>query len=1109
MSKQQSDAPSAPIDATKLGGIQYQALVFERLVDLVFQDRKSIKIEIANQDLGPVDYVVCEAAGTGALSKSRRHYFECKNYSRKLELDSVAKIMVVAVAEQPDSVHVVSRTRLQPQVINYASRIFSTTDKSDPIFRSISFHHWLTDDVLDLHLSDLNSENSHAQTEAEEEHPIAWWMTECGAFSELEIASSAIPTDRQLWVRHGSLLQFTMELPKAEAASICLLGLPDGSWGLPRLSEGIPPAATSYTFLIDTTLLDLDTYYRVSVQIRAGVVDRRLPIGEIRLSGSNTMLPEFRHSEIDDLVLALGGTSHGQKLVLIDGEAGVGKTHLIERVAESLRAKYGVDVLCFTVTVEFQQTLLATLLRTCLTPAMHRASFGELATAIQNALIQDEFDVQAAATDVAQLVHLAVRMGPRLLVIRGCELLSEAVANQLWALVVALNDVGWGGVKLILEYRQPEAGLNEAFNSLAQNIDLKMHGIVLKKTVLPLTNEQLSAVSTRIFPYVTPEIVKCLAQRTGGLPLFLESYLRRLLGLGFLKRESGAGAKYSIVQPARLLADEIPENGALLLEQRIHSWLQRSFADKGPQVARALGLLAVADLLSSQPIMKEVLHLPSQRLNAMCIALEAGGLGSIDQDGNVAFRHDLVRTAMISVATSCEGFAEFASRVAEGLKAQLTMGNELSVRTLRIRIFTLLGNRTAATIELRRAIRVADEANDYGRLTSFLTHLLAILPPEPDGGERLLLMYGLAWASWESDSLHVARRQYLLLVEEAEQISTGNFDFAEEIATNALRRAIGIDLELMEPLVFLKNAIAVLKRRQTLVTFNSIMNRLVLFCAWFGYPEAGYHFAEIAFNYIGNGRRENEGAVICAELGALYAPAKPEVALLLFRRGLEVACDESQRLYNTLDILTLESLHQGTELDLRTFSALWNSATKNRITELLTRASLLRTSLFLRSGDLVNARRWITRTSTMVNLYHRRQFLLPVLNDLLLAALLEGDLEMAKGHLAKLDDEFRNLIEQWSVITPWVAIAMEACRKAAEKLEIERSHLDLPEAPPPFCGVFSRIWDNISTLAPRLGMAELAMRYSSSPSWLQPRQPVTNKHLTIEYDGLELAVGAY
>lgn len=98
-----SKQPKQAIDLTHRNGLEYQERVFACLVDRVFDDPRVL--EIRNHERGEVDYVVFEHPGTGMLASRRVHYFECKNYKRSLELDSVAKIMVVAVSDQPMSVH--------------------------------------------------------------------------------------------------------------------------------------------------------------------------------------------------------------------------------------------------------------------------------------------------------------------------------------------------------------------------------------------------------------------------------------------------------------------------------------------------------------------------------------------------------------------------------------------------------------------------------------------------------------------------------------------------------------------------------------------------------------------------------------------------------------------------------------------------------------------------------------------------------------------------------------------------------------------------------------------------------------------------------------------
>lgn len=1105
MSKLLDDVRHGRLDVSTLGGIAYQQLVFEQLLDNLFMDPQVLKVE--NHAQGPIDYVVHEPSGTGMLAKTRKHYFECKNYSRALELDNVAKIMVVAVADQPDSVHVVSRTRLQPQISNYASRLFDVGGHGNPIFRSIVFRHWQTDNLLNLSATAINKGDEGGSERTDANAKVSWWMTECSGFSQTEIASSA-QTNRQIFVRKGCLLLMTLEYPRQRVGDIELVGIPEGCCTAVGSIEHDESADSRHTYLIDTERLEANFIYRANLKISSGVMEERIPVGELRVEGFAALLPELRQEEIADMCRQIGPFGL-QRLVLVDGEAGVGKTHFVERAAEALRAKFGFDVVSFTVTDEHQGSLLTALLRACLTPPIHQKSFQEVAEAVQKVLLSDELDAHALETNVGLLARVAIRMGPRVIVLRDCQLLNAQVANQIWALIVAFNDAGWGGVRLVLEYRQPDATLNETIKSLVTRIKLRIRRVLLTKSLVPLAQSELSVVATKIFCYVTPEITACLMQRTGGLPLFLESYLRRLLDLGFVVWDCDNPPLLSITQPAQVLSDALPVSGALILKDRVRTWLKDKFGEEAGIVATELGLVAVTDSAASQSLIRDALRIAPERLRAIQLALDAGDLGYGRPDGEILFRHDLLRTAVIAVAAEGPGFAVSAREIADRLVLTETKENELQVRYLRARIFTVVADRVALEVELRLGIKAAKEASDYGHLVSFLTQLLALLPISANAEERLDLMSGLAWAEWVSDSLLVARHRYLLLAHEAQQIGTGDFSFAEAIATDAYRRAIGIDLELMEPLAFLNNAIAVLKRRQTPVTFNSIVNRLVLFCARFGYPQAGFEFSELAFNYIGEGLRENEGAVIYSEMGALYANAEPDTARVLFRQGVGLASDECQRAYNVLDLLVLESLHMGSELDLDSFSQLWTTSSKNRFSEVLTRASLLRGSLYLRAGDLVNARQWIERTSTLVNLYHLNEFELPVLNDSLLLAFLEGNLDQARTHLTAFIDEFDKLLKAVESMTQLVPKALDECRDAAEKLIVEKSPLFKPGRPPEYCGVFFEMLGNIVTIAPKLGMSELALSCQLPPELSLPCGARANGNRHTRCGDLELVLGAY
>lgn len=776
------------MDLSKLSGTEYQKLIFERLIHKLFPDHRVLAVEDYAQ--GAVDYIVREHPGTGMLSADRFHYFECKNYSRQLELDNVAKIMVVAVADQPSTVHVVSRTGLQPQIKKYAARIFNVDGNSSPIFRGITFRHWITEEIGDFRKTDMGY--------GEEDQPhgdggLWWWISECSAFAETEISSWSSPR-REITLRHGSLLILTLESRELQAATIEVQGIPQTCW-TPIIAEDGTAASARHSYLIDTAEFEFDRVYTVTVKMARGVADTRIPIGYFQVHAADVYLPELRSAEIDRLVSEIG--SSGQfRLILVDGEAGVGKTHLIERVAEELRAKAGFDVMRLTVSEENCEGLMGALLHGCLAPPIGRGEFQELADALQKILIH-QAGGETRETDISLLARVATGMGPRVIVLRDCHHLTAAVASEIWTLIMALDDASWGGVRLVLEYRQPDAQLNAALQTLIHKARLKIRKVLLERPVSPLDETQFASMARRLFTDVTDDLIRSLRQRTGGLPLFIDSYLRRLSHLGLIVRQKGQ-EPFSIAQPAQVLADALLTDGQVILEERVRTWLRNAFGEGDEERAVVIGLLAMADDGRGQALMRTALGLSGDEVKAVQKRLEDGEIGYGRPDGQILFRHDLLRIAAIAVASGYDSFSLRAGQVARELLGDgEATGNAVLIHSLRIRIFSQLADSVALETELRTGARAAKEAGDYGRLISFLTQLLALLKDRSNVGERLDLMKELAWATWVSDSLLAARERYMQLAKAAESCMEGDFSIADAAATDAYRRAIGIDLELI------------------------------------------------------------------------------------------------------------------------------------------------------------------------------------------------------------------------------------------------------------------------------------------------------------------------
>lgn len=1093
-------ATEPQIDLSHLSGIEYQKRIFECLVHRLFGDLRVF--DIVNYGKGEVDYIVRERPGSGMLATDRFHYFECKNYSRSLELDSVAKVMVVAVSDQPLSVHVVSRTPLQPQIRKYASRLFSFEGSINPIFRNVEFRHWQTGAIL----GDNGRENESGAKSiaglgfvAPGLSEVHWWLSECAAFAEVEIAS--FESVRQpLNVQIGTLLTLTIESTGVGSSEISLDGLPNESW---RYVIPLDGSESGY-YLIDTAYFISGEDYRITLKMMHQTTDRRIPLMHLHASGAASFLPELRTDEVTDLIVKMGFSSN-TRLILVEGEAGVGKTHLIEKVAEGLRAKASFDVLRFTVPEEADDELMASVIRNCLAPAIEKNAFGDLVGKIESALLRQESG-GSMKMDFRLLVRVASRMGPRVIVLRDCHQVTPKLADEIWMLISVLDDSSWGGIRLVLEYRQPDAQANLALQGLLRKIRLNIRKVLLETQVMPLGREAFHRFSKLLFIHITDELIACLFNRTGGIPLFLDSYLLRLQNLGLIRRREKAPF-FEISEPARILADSLPGGRQIILEERVRTGLAKAFPEDWKQWAIVLGLIATADNTYGQSLILDALGMSKRESSAFQVMLKDTSIGFALPDGRIVFRHDLLREAVAAVATSVEEFTSRARRVADDLLFYKLPSDEIKVRAIRVKIFFLLNDDVSCELELRNALKVAQEVHDYGRIVLFLNHLLLLLKDRPNVHERLVLMKELAWANWVSDSLLVARERYIQLATEAERNAEGDFSFSEAIATDAYRRAIGLDLELMEPYMFLENTISVLGRRQDHVTFNSILNRLVLFCARFGLPEDGYRFARLAFDYIGDGKRENEGSVLCSELGMLYVFSSPDMALDLFRRAHTMAHGKPELSGTALAILVNECLYHGKPLDIVHFDTLWAECSEHRLTEPLARASLLRGTLLLRERNLKSATHWIERTATMVQLYHMKQFELAILSDQVLHALLSGDTTTATNIFEKLVLEFERVETQTSRAMLLVEKTFEVAAKAASTLLAEVSAIERPAVPPAHCSPAAEMRWNIMAFASLLGLDEIEQTYAATlQAWSCLK---VSEYRHVEVGGIKLILGAY
>ena len=146
---------------TDLSGEQFQAVVFHKLLERCLR-QGGFGYELLDNYQGAVDFVVREKAQrvSSLHADDPVHVFECKHYRRTLELNTLAKLLVVGVRFQPTSLNVVSNTTLQPQVFEYARLLFNGLGNDAAMFRRTFFRHYRTSELLELEVEPDHTEKS-------------------------------------------------------------------------------------------------------------------------------------------------------------------------------------------------------------------------------------------------------------------------------------------------------------------------------------------------------------------------------------------------------------------------------------------------------------------------------------------------------------------------------------------------------------------------------------------------------------------------------------------------------------------------------------------------------------------------------------------------------------------------------------------------------------------------------------------------------------------------------------------------------------------------------------------------------------------------------------
>lgn len=432
-----------------------------------------------------------------------------------------------------------------------------------------------------------------------------------------------------------------------------------------------------------------------------------------------TVSPAGRHAELERVLAAWGDARSGTtRLVIVEGEAGIGKTTLAGAVARRAHGEGGAVVygrsddhalVPFQPWVELLERVIGEL------PPREASNWleahhGALARLLpEHAPGTPHVDPSrerylAFATVGALLERLATRW-PMVLVLDDLHWIDEDSAALLRHLVRTTPRLP---ALIMLCARHDE--LSEAAIRLLA--DIRRETPMLTLRLDGLDEEAVAAIVALRGGHDDPESVRQYLVRTGGNPFFLDELLRDEQERTTDSREPPAGVRALVAQRLALLGDDT--TAALA-------------------TAAALGLEFTLQTLSGVGATE-----PATVLDALGDATAAGLVTPAEYPGSYAFAHALVSETILGDLPAGRR-AGLHLQIAHHLADCHAAGDARAAEVVRhLRAAAPLGEADRIFTWELRAAREASSALAYADAANHLEAALAALPDHPDRGEHLI-----------------------------------------------------------------------------------------------------------------------------------------------------------------------------------------------------------------------------------------------------------------------------------------------------------------------------------------------------------------------------------
>ncbi|HEY3831427.1 MAG TPA: AAA family ATPase [Acidimicrobiia bacterium] len=441
----------------------------------------------------------------------------------------------------------------------------------------------------------------------------------------------------------------------------------------------------------------------------------------------------------DDLVASLVTSFTRQpnapRAILVEGDAGIGKTWLVQRAADRAVAQGAIVCIGRADALSRESTLapIVAALSSVLGDDPESRSFTEVLAqrGLTGSPVQEPIDLAGLRIEHAgDLLEARAARAPVTLAIEDVQWADVATMRALQQFIVRFADLG---ITVLVTRRTPAADASIELDTLLQRFS-GADAITLH--IPPLTNPELEQLARCSLDLPADPALMRLLAGTGGNPLYAAELLQSGVADGTIVAEHDQMVLRGAALPAALQIVLLRRTATLPSETR--------------------DVLRLASLLGTQFDADDVATLAGMRMRELLLALEpARREGIIGEIGSrLVFRHDLLRVAVyedIPAPVRAGLHREAAAALAAEGASALTVALQFAAGAKVGDADALIWLQRAFREEMQRSVAVA---------VDLLLHAIALTELATESWFRLVVeaLEPLTWAGRPEEAEALARR---------------------------------------------------------------------------------------------------------------------------------------------------------------------------------------------------------------------------------------------------------------------------------------------------------------------------------------------------------------